>query len=180
MKRNIINEVSRMRQIMGLDLVLEQTDNIERIFISLLNEKSKIYWESAGDDFSCSPRYYFKYRFPVSELESEKLPEKTTTRRGVDGQYLYSSYNYIPKSYFKDESQYLNSVKELRNIEDQNGDRLGQVKFGFPLGEDSLNPDFNESSLNACKTGSKGVKGKDKREAMKAYRQKRKQERKKK
>jgi hypothetical protein len=47
MKRNIINEVSRMRQIMGLDLVLEQTDNIERIFISLLNEKSKIYWESA-------------------------------------------------------------------------------------------------------------------------------------
>lgn len=165
MKRNIINEVSRMRQIMGLDLVLEQTDNIERIFISLLNEKSKIYWESAGDDFSCSPRYYFKYRFPVSELDSEKLPEKTTTRRGVDGQYLYSSYNYIPKSYFKDESQYLNSVKELRNIEDQNGDRLGQVKFGFPLGEDSLNPDFNESSLNACKTGSKGVKGKDKRQS---------------
>ena len=165
MKRNIINEVNRMRQIMGLELVLEQTDNTERMFISLLDEKSKIYWESAGDDFSCSPRYYFKYRFPVSELEDEKLPEKTTLRRGVEGEYLYSSYNYIPKSYFKDESQYRNSTKELRNIEDQNGNRLGQVKTGFPLGEDSLNPDFNESALNACKTGSKGVKGKDKRQS---------------
>ena len=31
MKRNIINEVNRMRQIMGLELVLEQTDTIERV-----------------------------------------------------------------------------------------------------------------------------------------------------
>ena len=133
MKRNIISEVNRMRQIMGLELVLEQTNTTERIFVSLLDEKSKLYWESAGDDFSCSPRFYFKYRFPVSELKSEKLPEKTTSKRGIEGQYLYSSYNYIPKSYFKDDSQYRNSTKELRNIEDQDGDRLGQSKTGFPV-----------------------------------------------
>ena len=168
MKRNIINEVNRMRQIMGLELVLEQTNNTERLFVSLLDEKSKIYWESAGDDFSCSSRYYFKYRFPVSELNPEKLSkysEGPSSSRGVEGQYFYTSYNYVPKSLFKDESQYRNSTKELRNIEDQNGDRLGQAKTGLPLGEDSLNPDFNESALNACKTGSKGVKGKDKRQS---------------
>lgn len=165
MKRNIISEVNRMRQIMGLELVLEQTNNTERMFVSLLDEKSKIYWESAGDNFSCSPRYYFKYRFPVSELQSEKLPEKTTSYRGVEGQFFYSSYNYIPKSYFKDGSKYYNSTKELKNIEDQNGDRLGQIRTGFSLVEDFLNPDFNESSLNACKTGSKGVKGKDKKQS---------------
>ena len=153
MKRNIISEVNRMRQIMGLELVLEQTSTTERIFVSLLDEKSKIYWESAGNDFSCSPRFYFKYRFPVSEIKSEKLPEKTTSKRGVEGQYLYSSYNYIPKSYFKDDSQYRNSTKELRTIEDQDGDRLGQSKTGFLLGGDFLNPDFNESSIKACSKG---------------------------
>ena len=52
MKRNVISEVSRMRQIMGLELVLEQTNTTERLFVSLLGEKSKIYWESAGSDFS--------------------------------------------------------------------------------------------------------------------------------
>jgi len=150
MKRNIISEVNRMRQIMGLELVLEQTSTTERIFVSLLDEKSKIYWESAGNDFSCSPRFYFKYRFPVSEIKSEKLPEKTTTKRGVEGQYLYSSYNYISKSYFKDDSQYRNSIKDLRNIEDQYGNRLGQTKPGFPLGVDFLNPDYNKSALKAC------------------------------
>ena len=51
MKRNVISEVSRMRQIMGLELVLEQTNTTERLFVSLLGEKSKIYWESAGSDF---------------------------------------------------------------------------------------------------------------------------------
>ena len=84
MKRNVISEVNRMREIMGLELVLEQTSTTERLFKGLLDEKSKIYWESAGDDFSCSPRFYFKYRFPVSELKSEKLPEKITTKRGVE------------------------------------------------------------------------------------------------
>ena len=165
MKRNIISEVNRMRQIMGLELVLEQTNTTERIFVSLLDEKSKLYWESAGDDFSCSPRFYFKYRFPVSELKSEKLPEKTTSKRGIEGQYLYSSYNYIPKSYFKDDSQYRNSTKELKNIEDQDGDRLGQSKTGFLLGGDFLNPDFNEASIKACSSREKGTSAKEKRQS---------------
>lgn len=150
MKRNIISEVNRMRQIMGLELVLEQTSTTERLFVSLLDEKSKIYWESAGNDFSCSPRFYFKYRFPVSEIKPEKLPEETTTKRGVEGQYLYSSYNFISKSFFKDDSQYRNSIEDLRNIEDQYGKRLGQSKLGFPLGNDYKNPDYNESALKAC------------------------------
>ena len=168
MKRNIISEVNRMRQIMGLELVLEQTSTVQRIFESLLDEKSKIYWESAGRDFSCSTRFYFKYRFPVSELNPEKLSkysEGPSSSRGVEGQYFYTSYNYVPKSLFKDESQYRNSTEELRKIEDQNGERLGKAKTGLPLGEDSLNPDFNESALNACNTGSEGVKGKDKRQS---------------
>jgi len=153
MKRNILNEVNRMREIMGLNTILEQTDNSVRLFVSLLDEKSKIYWESAGSDFACSPKYYFKYRFPISELKSDKLPESVTSKRGVEGQYLYSSYNYIPKGYFNDDSQYRSSSKELRNIEDQNGDRLGQPKTGFPLGDDSINPDYNESALKTCSSG---------------------------
>ena len=36
MKRNVISEVSRMRQIMGLELVLEQTDNTERVFVLII------------------------------------------------------------------------------------------------------------------------------------------------
>lgn len=153
MKRNVISEVSRMREIMGLELVLEQTNTTERLFVSLLGEKSKIYWESAGSDFICSPKYYFKYRFPVSELKPDKLPESVTSKRGVEGQYLYSSYNYIPKGYFNDDSQYRSASKELRNIEDQNGKRLGQPKTGFSLGDDSKNPNYNESSLKTCSSG---------------------------
>ena len=167
MNRNVISEVSRMREIMGLELVLEQTSTTERLFKGLLDEKSKIYWESAGDDFSCSPRFYFKYRFPVSELKSEKLPEKTTSKRGVEGQYLYSSYNYIPRNYFNDDSQYKSSSKELRSIKDQNGKSLGQPKIGFPLGEDSVNPDYNESALKTCSSGDNkaGVTGSQKRQS---------------
>ena len=43
MKRNIISEVNRMRQIMGLELVLEQTNTTERIFVSLLDVKKVSY-----------------------------------------------------------------------------------------------------------------------------------------
>jgi hypothetical protein len=153
MKKNFLNEVNRMREIMGLNTILEQTDTRVRLFVSLLDEKSKIYWESAGSDFACSPKHYFKYRFPTNELKPDKLPESVTSKRGVEGQYLYSSYNYIPKSYFNDDSKYRSSAKELRNIEDQKGDRLGQVKTGFPLGEASINPDYNESALSTCSSG---------------------------
>ena len=153
MKKNFLNEVNRMREIMGLNTILEQTDTRVRLFVSLLDEKSKIYWESAGSDFACNPKHYFKYRFPTNELKPDKLPESVTSKRGVEGQYLYSSYNYIPKSYFNDDSKYRSSAKELRNIEDQKGDRLGQVKTGFPLGEASINPDYNESALSTCSSG---------------------------
>lgn len=169
MRRNILNEVNRMREIMGLKTILEQTNTTERLFVSLLDEKSKIYWESAGSEFVCSPKYYFKYRFPISELKPDKLPEAPTSKRGVEGQYLYSSYNYIPKSYFNDDSKYRSSSKELRNIEDQKGDRLGQVKTGFPLGEASINPDYNESALSTCSSGDykagERVTGKEKRQS---------------
>jgi len=167
MKRNVISEVNRMREMMGLGLVLEQTSAIERSFVSLLDERSKIYWESAGDDFSCSPRFYFKYRFPVSELKSEKLPEKTTLNRGVEGEYMYSSYNYIPKSYFNDDSQYRNSTKELKNVKNQNGERLNKPTFGIPLGDDYVNPDYSESALKACSSGDykAGVTGSQKRKS---------------
>lgn len=161
MERNILNEVNRMREIMGLKTILEQTSTTERLFVSLLDEKSKIYWESAGSNFSCSTRFYFEYRFPVSELKPEKLTkydEGPTLRRGVEGEYFYTSYNYIPQTLLKDDSQYRKDLK-----------RVGENTTGFVLGNDYKNPDYNESALSTCSSGDykagERVTGKEKRQS---------------
>ena len=161
MRRNILNEVNRMREIMGLKTILEQTNTTERLFVSLLDEKSKIYWESAGREFSCSTRFYFEYRFPVSELKPEKLTkydEGPSRTRGVEGEYFYTSYNYIPKTLLKDDSQYR---KNLRRVDENT--------TGFVLGDDYKNPDYNESALSTCSSGDykagERVTGKEKRQS---------------
>jgi len=146
MKRNVISEVNRMREIMGLGLVLEQTSPTERSFVSLLDEKSKIYWESAGSDFTCSTKYYFEYRFPVSELKPEKLSKYSngpSTKRGVEGQYFYTSYNYVPKTFFKDNSEYRERMVQV--AKNTTGIKLNDKTHG--------NPDYNEAALKACSSG---------------------------
>jgi hypothetical protein len=163
MKRNILNEVNRMREIMGLKTILEQTNNTERLFFSLLDNKSKIYWQNAGKEFSCSTRFYFKYRFPVSELKPEKLTkydEGPNRNNGVEGEYFYTSYDYIPKTLLKDDSQYRENLR-----------RVGENTTGFVLNDkEHKNPEYNESALNACnkndyKDGERVASAKEKRQS---------------
>jgi len=63
MKRNILNEVNRMREIMGLNLILEQSESlfsakdvmpggsnniVVRQYYSKLTEESESYWDSSA------------------------------------------------------------------------------------------------------------------------------------
>lgn len=159
MKRDLLNELFRIKEMMGLRSILEQTDLDERIFVSLLDDQSKIYWNTAGQDMKCSPKYYFKYKFPKSELNPRE--EKTTSKEGYEGEYLYRSYNYIPSGYIKKDSKYYQQIKELSYIKDQNGKSLGEKKSGFSLENKNefLNTDYNESSLKICSSYQKTENG---------------------
>lgn len=93
MKRNILSEVNRMREIMGLNLILEQSESlftaedvmpdssnttiVVRQYKSKLTEESKSYWDastegSEGGD-KCSPASYFRYRMPLAWVSQEAI-----------------------------------------------------------------------------------------------------------
>lgn len=131
MKRNILYEVNRMREIMGLNLILEQSDdereNIVKRFKSKLTEKSEIYWETGGGtDTSCIPKYMFKFKVPLNYF-NPKIQQKYTqggtysqgdkekiggwtTNTGVYGDFLYTNKEYLGKIFLNKE--YLGKNKD--------------------------------------------------------------------